>query len=88
MTVTPSELSQLPALIGVDQACTLLGISRSAGYRAAGVPAKVVSERLGHANIAITMDTYSHVLPGMDEARPALWLGSSWEMKRRPARVP
>jgi hypothetical protein len=35
MTVTPSELSQLPALIGVDQACTLLGISSSAGYRAA-----------------------------------------------------
>jgi integrase len=34
---------------------------------AAGIPAKVVSERLGHANIAITMDTYSHVLPGMDE---------------------
>jgi integrase len=33
---------------------------------AAGVPAKVVSERLGHANIAITMDTYSHVLPGRD----------------------
>jgi len=22
--------------------------------------------RLGHANIAITMDTYSHVLPGLD----------------------
>ena len=34
---------------------------------AVGVPAKIVSERLGHANIAITMDTYSHVLPGMDE---------------------
>jgi len=34
---------------------------------AAGVPAKVVSERLGHTNIAITMDTYSHVLPGLDE---------------------
>jgi integrase len=33
---------------------------------AAGVPAKVISERLGHANIAITMDTYSHVLPGLD----------------------
>jgi hypothetical protein len=31
------------------------------------VPAKVVGERLGHANIAITMDTYSHVRPGMDE---------------------
>jgi integrase len=34
---------------------------------AAGIPAKIISERLGHANIAITMDTYSHVLPGLDE---------------------
>jgi integrase len=33
---------------------------------AAGVPAKVVSERLGHATIAMTMDTYSHVLPALD----------------------
>jgi integrase len=33
---------------------------------AAGIPAKVVSERLGHATIAITMDSYSHVLPGLD----------------------
>lgn len=31
-----------------------------------GVPVKVVSERLGHANIGITLDTYSHVMPGMD----------------------
>jgi len=28
----------------------------------------VVSERLGHANITITLDTYSHVLPGMGAA--------------------
>jgi integrase len=33
---------------------------------AAGVPAKVVSERLGHATVAITLDVYSHVIPGMD----------------------
>ena len=26
---------------------------------------KIVSERLGHTNIGITLDTYSHVLPGM-----------------------
>jgi integrase len=26
---------------------------------------KVVQEMLGHATIAITMDTYSHVLPNM-----------------------
>jgi integrase len=34
---------------------------------AAGVPPKVISQRLGHAMIAITMDTYSHVIPGLDE---------------------
>jgi integrase len=33
---------------------------------AAGVPAKVISERLAHATIAVTMDIYSHVLPGLD----------------------
>jgi len=31
----------------------------------AGVPIKVVSERLGHASPAFTMTTYQHVLPGM-----------------------
>jgi integrase len=33
----------------------------------AGVHPKVVSERLGHAGIGITLDTYSHVLPGLQE---------------------
>jgi integrase len=33
---------------------------------AAGIPAKIVSERLGHATVQITLDTYSHVLPGLD----------------------
>jgi integrase len=31
----------------------------------AGVHPKVVSERLGHANISVTLDTYSHVSPAM-----------------------
>ena len=30
-----------------------------------GTHAKIVSERLGHVNIGITLDTYSHVLRGM-----------------------
>lgn len=30
-----------------------------------GVPPKVVSEQLGHASAAFTLDTYSHVLPHM-----------------------
>jgi integrase len=32
----------------------------------AGVPIKVVSERLGHASTQMTMDVYAHVLPAMD----------------------
>ena len=33
-----------------------------------GVHPKVVQERLGHSSIQITLDTYSHVAPGMQEA--------------------
>jgi integrase len=42
----------------------------------AGVPVKVVSERLGHANAAFTMTVYQHVLRGMqaDAARAFLRL--------------
>ena len=31
----------------------------------AGIPVKVVSERLGHATPVFTIETYQHVLPGM-----------------------
>jgi integrase len=34
---------------------------------AAGVNPKVVSERLGHATVGFTLDTYSHVMPGLQE---------------------
>ncbi|MFA9430764.1 site-specific integrase [Egicoccus sp. AB-alg2] len=34
----------------------------------AGVPIKVVSERLGHSKVALTLDVYAHVLPAMDQA--------------------
>jgi integrase len=34
----------------------------------AGVHPKVVSERLGHSSTKLTMDVYSHVAPGMQEA--------------------
>ena len=33
---------------------------------------KVVQEMLGHASITLTLDTYSHVLPGMQEESAAL----------------
>jgi integrase len=34
---------------------------------ASGVHPKIAQERLGHSSIAITLDLYSHVLPGMQE---------------------
>jgi len=33
-----------------------------------GIHPKVVQERLGHASIQITLDTYSHVAPGLQQA--------------------
>ena len=32
-----------------------------------GVHPKYVQELLGHANISITLDRYSHVIPGMSD---------------------
>ena len=33
-----------------------------------GIHPKIVQERLGHSSIQITLDTYSHVVPGLQEA--------------------
>ena len=33
-----------------------------------GIHPKIVQERLGHASIQITLDTYSHVVPGLQQA--------------------
>ena len=33
----------------------------------AGISPKIVQERLGHSNVALTLQVYSHVLPGMSE---------------------
>jgi len=41
----------------------------------AGVHPKVISERLGHADVAFTLRTYSHVIPGMDAAAAELIAG-------------
>ena len=37
----------------------------------AGVHPKIVQERLGHASIATTLDLYSHVSPGLQQAAAA-----------------
>ena len=33
-----------------------------------GIHPKIVQERLGHSTIAVTLDTYSHITPGLQEA--------------------
>ena len=37
-----------------------------------GAKAKVISEALGHASVAFTMDVYSHIIEGMQEDAMAL----------------
>lgn len=58
------EQAKLPAdfrLYDLRHSCATLLL-------AAGEHPKVVSERLGHASITLTLDVYSHVLPTMQEA--------------------
>ena len=45
-----------------------------------GEHVKMVSERLGHANVQTTLELYTHVLPGMQEEaaeRFSSWVGES-----------
>jgi hypothetical protein len=37
-----------------------------------GAKSKVISEALGHSSVAFTMDTYSHIIEGMQEDAMAL----------------
>jgi integrase len=41
----------------------------------AGIHPKVVSKRLGHATVSITLDTCSHAIPAMQEEEAALIAG-------------
>ena len=56
----------------------------------ADVPAKVVSERLGHSSITLTLDIYSHVLPTMQKRSGrdgALFLGQKPQCKSRMTEI-
>ncbi len=59
-----------------------------------GVPVKVVSERLGPATTAFTIETYQHVLPGMQADAANLFAGlivpstgeGRWKTRKKSAR--
>lgn len=57
----------------------------------AGEQPKVVQERLGHSQISVTLDTYSHVLPSMQreaaEKAERLVLGRGRCVPDRPASI-
>lgn len=53
-----------PTTLLIDEAFDTFRTSLTTSLKA-GVPIKVVSERLGHATPGFTMATYQHVLPGM-----------------------
>lgn len=59
--LTRAKLAQSLRLYDLRHSCATLLLS-------AGENPKVVSERLGHASIVLTLDTYSHVLPSMQQA--------------------
>jgi integrase len=59
--LTNAKLTQSLRLYDLRHSCATLLLS-------AGENPKVVSERLGHASIVLTLDTYSHVLPSMQQA--------------------
>jgi len=59
--LTRAKLSLTFRLYDLRHSCATLLLS-------AGENPKVVSERLGHASIVLTLDTYSHVLPSMQQA--------------------
>jgi len=48
-----------------------------------GINPKVISERLGHANISITLDIYSHVTPTMQEEAASVFDSMLDEAMRR-----
>jgi integrase len=57
--LTRADLPPSVRLYDLRHTCATLLLSRN-------VHPKYVQELLGHASIALTLDTYSHVLPGMD----------------------
>lgn len=66
-TVTPA-FSKIAERIGIKLRLHDLRHTHATLLLKAGVHPKIVSERLGHSTVAFTLDTYSHVVPGLQEA--------------------
>jgi len=62
--------SRLRGELGLPAGMTFHGLrhTHASWLLASGVDVKTLSERLGHADAAVTMRVYAHVLPGRDSA--------------------
>lgn len=62
--------------------CRLWGIPHKRHY-ADGISPKVISERIGHANVGFLLETYAHVLGNDDreaaEQAAEFLLGDAWQ---------
>lgn len=73
--LTAAHLKPVLKAAGLSESIGLYGLRHSCAtlLLAAGKNPKIVAERLGHSTITLTMDTYSHVTPTMQqEAADAL----------------
>ncbi|HEY3378742.1 MAG TPA: site-specific integrase [Armatimonadota bacterium] len=73
------DFMRLVARIGLDITLHGLRHTHATALLAAGIPVKVISERLGHSSVIITQDVYAHVLPTMQreaaEKMEKIWKG-------------
>ncbi len=71
MNLLPDTLAHRFAMItesaGLDVSLHDLRHTHASLLIRAGIPMKVVQERLGHASILTTMDLYAHIMPGMQQ---------------------
>lgn len=69
-TLVQKHFKKVLRVAGLDESIRLYDLRHSCAtlLLAANENPKVVSERLGHSKIGLTMDTYSHVLPSMQRA--------------------
>ncbi len=69
MKLVNEDVSIKERLIGLNEDVTIRSVpGRGTLMLKEGIHPKIVSERLGHSSVAITLDTYSHVLPGIQAA--------------------
>ena len=68
-------MMSLPEMLTPKEVAETLKISYEAALafiKYSGIDyVKVVQQRLGHADVSITLNTYTHVLPGMDQEAAA-----------------